>query len=206
MKVNLVFVPRFCLPLLMSCLLLSACHKEDNVQHYSLDQAASVIKWKGYLKDGSGNNGTINVTGELLANEKGAITGGAINMPLYSLINSNLPTDALKDQLVHHLQSPDFFNMATYPQISFQLTSLTADERLPGVFRALGELTMLGKTKSVNFPVQLKLQGSQLEVTGETSIDRTQWGMNYASDERAANGMYIKPGIDVQFKLIAVKN
>ena len=208
MKPNRLFVPRFWLvPLLVGPLLL-ACQQDDQLQPttYTLDQSASTLAWKGYLKDGSGNNGTINVTGELVANETGAITGGAINLPLLSLINLNLPTDALKDQLIHHLQSPDFFDMADYPQIGFTLTSLTPDPSVPGVSQATGELTLLGKTNPVNFPVNVQAVGNKLAVSGQTSIDRTQWGMDYASDEHAADGLYVKPGIDVQFKLIAVKN
>lgn len=49
------------------------------------------------------------------------------------------------------------------------------------------------------------MQANRLEITGETSIDRSLWGMNYASDENAPDGMYVKPGIDVQFKLVALK-
>ncbi|GAB3279390.1 hypothetical protein GCM10027347_54070 [Larkinella harenae] len=200
MKISLIVA------LLTSCLLLlTACQKADNLHHFTIDESASAMEWKGYLKDGSGNNGTIQIKGELLGAETGELIGGQIRLPLGSLININLPTDELKNQLIHHLQSPDFFDMAVHPEIGFRLTSLTPDPLLPGTYQAAGELTMLGKAKPVSFPIKLNAQGNRLEVTGETSIDRTQWGMNYASDETVTNGMYIRPGMDVQFKLVAVK-
>lgn len=204
MKDNLLFVRHFCLSLPLICSLM-ACQKDHQQQQYILDQNASAMEWKGYLKDGSGNNGTINVAGKLFLTEPWQITGGQVNLPLASLININLPTDELKHQLIHHLQSEDFFNMVAYPEISFKITSVIPDKDISHIYHASGDLTILGKTRSVNFPVQIKLQGNQLEVTGETSIDRTLWGMDYASDENAADGMYIKPDIDVHFKLVAIK-
>ncbi|MGM9509015.1 YceI family protein [Larkinella sp. GY13] len=192
--------------LLTACLLLlTACQKNDNLQRFTIDESASAMEWKGYLKDGSGNNGTIQIKGELLGAETGEIIGGQIRLPLGSLININLPTDELKNQLIHHLQSADFFDMAVYPEIGFRLTSLTPDTLLPGTYQTTGELTMLGKSRPVSFPVKQNLRGNRLEVTGETSIDRTQWGITYASDETAPNGQYIKPGMDVEFKLVALK-
>ena len=205
MKPSLLRVCRLFLPMLTFCMLLSSCKKEDKIQYFIIDESASAMEWKGYLKDGSGNNGTIKVTGKLITAEPGQITGGQISLPLSSLININLPTDELKHQLIHHLQSQDFFNMASYPEISFNITSLTPDKDLSHTYHAAGDLTILGKTNPVNFPVQLKLQANRLEVTGETSIDRSRWGMRYASDEKAEDGMYVKPGIDVQFKLVALK-
>lgn len=205
MKSSLLFVRRLFLPMLTFCILISSCKKDDKIQHYTIDESASAMEWKGYLKDGSGNNGTIKVTGGFMAAETGELTGGQINLPLSSLININLPTDELKNQLVHHLQSLDFFNMAAHPEIGFTITSLTPDKDLPGTYEAAGALTILAKTNPVSFPVKINSQANRLEVTGETSIDRSLWGMTYASDENAPDGMYVKPGIDVQFKLVALK-
>jgi len=192
-------------PMLAFCMLLSSCLKDHKIEHFIIDESASAMEWKGYLKDGSGNNGTIAVTGRLFAAEPGMITSGQISLPLSSLININLPTDELKQQLIHHLQSRDFFDMATYPHIRFNISSLVPDKDISHTYHAAGELTMLGKSNPVNFPVKIKLQGDRLEVTGETSVDRTLWGMNYASDENLADSIYIKPEIDVQFKLVALK-
>ncbi|WP_138994173.1 YceI family protein [Larkinella sp. C7] len=205
MKAKSSPLPLLFLLILTSCMLVSSCQKDHNIQHYIIDESASAMEWKGYLKDGSGNNGTIKITGQLLVAEPYEIIGGQISLPLSSLVNINLPTDELKQQLIHHLQSQDFFDMAAYPEIGYKITSLIPDKNIAHTYQASGDLTLLGKTKPVNFPVQIKLQENQLIVTGETSIDRTIWGMDYASDENAANGMYIRPGIDVQFKLVALK-
>jgi polyisoprenoid-binding protein YceI len=86
-----------------------------------------------------------------------------------------------------HLQSPDLFDAAKYPTMKFssQKFAFNGDK----VSEIVGSLTLLGKT----LPVTLKAsqfncyQSPVLkrEVCGgdfETTIDRTQWGMNYGID------------------------
>lgn len=204
MKSNLLPACRILLPMMAYCMLVTSCSKDRKTEHFTIDGSASAMEWKGYLKDGSGNNGTIKVTGKLFAAEPGKVTGGQISLPLSSLVNINLRTDELKHQLIHHLQSKDFFDMAAHPEIGFSITSLIPDKDSPYTYHAAGDLKIVGKTNPVSFPVKIKLQGNQLEVIGETSIDRTLWGMSYASDENAVDSMYVRPGIDIQFKLVAI--
>lgn len=205
MKIDLKSVRRYYLHLLIACPLISACKNDHKSNLYTIDETTSAIEWKGYLKDGSGNNGTIKVTGELFANDKNEIISGNISLPLSSLININLPNNEIKTQLIHHLRYPDFFNMAAHPKIGFKITSVTPNENQPGIYKATGELTIWGKTNPVSFPVKVSVFKNEITVTGETSIDRTLWGMTYATDENAGDGIYVKPGIDVQFELIAGK-
>lgn len=86
-----------------------------------------------------------------------------------------------------HLQSPDLFNAAQFSTLTFVADkfSFNGDK----VSEVTGNLTLLGKTN----PVTLKAsqfncyQHPMLkrEVCGgdfETTIDRTQWGMNYGID------------------------
>jgi len=96
-------------------------------------------------------------------------------------INSGL------DAFNKHLQSPDLFDAAKYPTIKFvgDKFSFSGDK----VSSIAGNLTLMGKTQ----PVTLKAnqfncyQNPMLkrEVCGgdfETTIDRTQFGMNYGID------------------------
>ena len=83
-----------------------------------------------------------------------------------------------------HLKSKDFFNAAQSPSVKFVGNKFTFEgDKVTGV---TGELTMLGKT----VPVTLKADGFNCynnpmlkrEVCGgdfETTIARTQWGMDY---------------------------
>lgn len=86
-----------------------------------------------------------------------------------------------------HLQSADLFNAAKHPTIQFvsDKFSFNGDK----VSEVTGQLTLLGKTAPVTLKAtQFNCYDSPMlkrEVCGgdfETTIDRTQWGMNYGVD------------------------
>src|SRR6478735_1073146 len=80
-----------------------------------------------------------------------------------------------------HLQSPDFFDTARYPEVRFASTEVSFDG---GELRVQGDLTIKGTTK----PVELKgtLLGSGPDMAGnerigaelEGKLDRTDLGLN----------------------------
>ena len=87
-------------------------------------------------------------------------------------------------QFDKHLQSADLFDAAKHPTIKFvsDKFSFNGDK----VSEVTGQLTLLGKTAPVTLKAtQFNCYDSPMlkrEVCGgdfETTIDRTQWGMNY---------------------------
>lgn len=81
-------------------------------------------------------------------------------------------------KLTNHLKSPDFFGVKTHPTSKFVSTKVDKDG---SEYRITGDLTLLGKTKSITFPAQITLKGGALNLTSKFTIDRTQWGMTYGS-------------------------
>ena len=78
--------------------------------------------------------------------------------------------------LTQHLKAPDFFNVKKHPTAKFVSTKVTGDAT---AFTLTGKLTLLGKTKEVSIPVKVKSDGDSHTLTGETKIDRTEFGMTY---------------------------
>lgn len=86
-----------------------------------------------------------------------------------------------------HLRSPDFFNVAEFPTITFTSTAveptgdMTAD--------VTGDFTMLGVTREITIPVTINklaqhpMQTSKeiVGLSGEISLDRTDYGMTYGA-------------------------
>lgn len=79
-------------------------------------------------------------------------------------------------KLTAHLKSPDFFNVKENPKITFKTTKVMKDEK---VYTITGDLTMLGKTKTISFPASMAINGDTLSVSTEFKIDRADWGMVY---------------------------
>lgn len=102
-----------------------------------------------------------------------------------------------------HLQSADFFNAVQYPTMRFVSDAWHFDHN-GKVKSVTGKLTLLGKTH----PVTLKASKFncyhspmlKTEVCGgdfETTIDRTQWGMNKFVDV-IKGSRWVKLGIQIE--------
>ena len=87
------------------------------------------------------------------------------------------------DQRDAHLRSPDFFDVANYPTITFHSTAVRP--RGDGTFQVSGELTMHGQTHPVTFAVESAAPikdpwGNQRAAASATGkLDRKQWGLNW---------------------------
>jgi polyisoprenoid-binding protein YceI len=93
---------------------------------------------------------------------------------------------SVKDEnLSAHLQSPDFFDAERHPEISFFSSNLGIEGDRVEVD---GELTMKGITKpihaigTVNGPTEDFAGNTRLGFTFETTVDRTDFGLNWNAD------------------------
>lgn len=90
---------------------------------------------------------------------------------------------AVKDEnLVAHLQSPEFFDAEQHPEIRFESDAITVDG---GTVSITGDLTIKGTTRRVTAtgsivgPIEDPFGNTKLGVQLETVIDRTQFGLNW---------------------------
>ncbi len=87
--------------------------------------------------------------------------------------------------LIGHLQSPDFFDAEQHPEISFTSKILEIDG---DTLTLDGELTIKGVTKpvhatgTVNGPTEDFMGNTRLGFTLETTIDRTEFGLNWNAE------------------------
>ncbi len=106
--------------------------------------------------------------------------------PLASTVNATIETasvDTGQDQRDTHLRSPDFFDAAQYPTITF------ASKRIEPLgddhYRVTGDLTMHGVTREV--PLDVTFEGEIRDLQGkrrasysmQTSINRKDFGLNW---------------------------
>jgi polyisoprenoid-binding protein YceI len=191
----------------LGVLFWSCTDEKVEKSNYELDATKSVAQWRGYLKTGYFNEGTVSVESKSISVQDRKVTGGEFAIPLSSLINLNLPTDSLKGQLIHHLQSVDFFSMAVYPVASFEITAVeTYTDKGEGAvaganFQVRGLLSMLGKSHPIVFPASIQVTGERIKVEAKVKFDRTKWGMTYATDPALPAENYIEPVVDVHLKL-----
>ena len=89
---------------------------------------------------------------------------------------SSLYTDTPK--LTQHLKSPDFFSVKTFPKAKFASTKVA---RMADGYTVTGDLTLIGKTKSISFPANIKVGGGGLTLTSKFQINRQDFGMSFGT-------------------------
>lgn len=85
-----------------------------------------------------------------------------------------------------HLRRADFFEVEKFPEMTFKSTKV---EKKGDSLSVTGDLTMKGVTKSVVIPFNItgflpatERRGALMGVTGETTINRRDFGVNYGNN------------------------
>jgi cytochrome b561/polyisoprenoid-binding protein YceI len=79
------------------------------------------------------------------------------------------------DQRDASLPAADWFDAATHPKAVFTATKF--EKKGEGSYVAHGTLDLRGVTKPVDLPFKLKIVGDKAQMSGETSVDRTLFGV-----------------------------
>lgn len=90
-----------------------------------------------------------------------------------SKIEASIPVKSINTDIKkrdEHLKSDDFFDVATYPNISFSSTSITSSK---GGYKVVGNFTIKKTTKSVSIPFTF----SDNKFVGKFEIDRRDYGV-----------------------------
>ena len=102
-----------------------------------------------------------------------------------SRLVGSVPVDTVvvKDEnLVAHLQSPEFFDAEQYPRITFESTDIAIED---GAVTVTGDLTLKGHTERVTAtgtivgPVEDPFGNTKIGLQLETVVDRTKFGLNW---------------------------
>ena len=134
---------KFLLALTLGALSLAGASAQAQTSNWAIDPAHSSVTFEIRHMSVSNVHGSITgVTGTVTLNEKD-ITKSSVN----ATIDTNTLTTN-NDARDKHLKSPDFFDVAKNPQITFKSTSLSNSS---GKLQLTGDLTLGGVTKSVTF-------------------------------------------------------
>jgi polyisoprenoid-binding protein YceI len=81
------------------------------------------------------------------------------------------------DKLTAHLKTPDFFDVVKYPDAKFVTTEIKAGGKDGASHTLVGNLTLHGVTKSIEFPATLTVTEDQAALTSEFYIKRSDFGI-----------------------------
>jgi len=113
-----------------------------------------------------------------------------------------------QEQRDAHLRSPDFFDVETYPEITFESTDV---EQLDGdTYRLVGDLTIKDQTQPVS--VDFTFNGSAKDpfgnlragFEGRTTVNRKDWGLTWNA-ALETGGFLVADKVKFEFDVSAVK-
>lgn len=151
---------------------------------YNVDTASSLVNWEG-TKPGGKHVGTLSLKSGSVSVNNGNIQSGDFVLDMASIVCTDEGMDdEAKGKLARHLSSPDFFDVAKFPEAKFAITKVSPLKDVEGATHSIeGNLTMKEKTLNVTFNAKVDITDSG--VSAESSnfvINRLDWGVNYDYD------------------------
>lgn len=168
--------------------------KPAGAQSYSITPENSKIEFVGSKVTGSHNGSFQKFSGEI--HYTGDVTTSHVSITMDS---DSLTTDT--PDLTKHLKTADFFDVAKYPQATFESTTIKAGGDKGASHTITGNLTLHGVTKSVTFPATIAVAPDAITVDSNFAINRKHFGINYAG---AADNL-IRDDVVLTLKIKAAK-
>lgn len=146
--------------------------------NFKVDAASTSIAWLGKKITGQ-HDGKISAKSGSLSFVGDQLTAGEVVVDMNTITCSDIPvTDEYNAKLVGHLKSPDFFDVAKYPESKLVIKSAT---KTANGYKIKGDLTMIGQTQPVEFDAVVKKSDASVSLTSTLVLDRTKWGLKYGS-------------------------
>ncbi|HEX2269408.1 MAG TPA: YceI family protein [Pyrinomonadaceae bacterium] len=105
------------------------------------------------------------------------------NDPTKSRVNITMDVNSIKTDdpgLTKHLLTPDFFDVAKFPEATFVSTEIKPGGENGASHTVTGNLTLHGVTKAVTFPATISVTPDAANVDADFAINRKDFGINYA--------------------------
>jgi polyisoprenoid-binding protein YceI len=115
--------------------------------------------------------------------------------------------DVDNDQLAEHLASPDFFDAATYPEVSFDAGSITRDGddvTVAGTLEIKGNRAPVTLTGTITDPVADPWGNSKLGLSLAGSVDRNAVGLTWNAP-LPEGGSMLADDVDLSATLVFVR-
>ncbi len=152
------------------------------VDVYTVDAHASRVAWLG-TKIGGQHDGTIGVDHGGLYVYDGELLAGTVVINMNKIVVLDIENPNSNSRLVAHLESDDFFSVATYPTSTFEITRV---EPLPApvgetTHRVFGNMTIKGITHGIAFDATIAVEGDRVHAFADFDLDRADWDVRFGS-------------------------
>lgn len=163
---------------------LEAGEVPEEVTRAAVDVNASQVEWKGQKITGSGHNGTIGLKEGVIYVYDNQLWGGEMIIDMTQITVLDLTDPEMNARLKGHLESDDFFSVATHPEARFQIVGFEpiegASEGQPN-YRVSGNLTIKDITHSLAFDAIINHTDGQITASADFAFDRSLYEVRFGS-------------------------
>ncbi len=156
---------------------VKAAPVEAEAKTITVDAATSTVEWEGNMVGMYAHSGTVVLKEGSLEWKGNDLVGGnfVIDMTSINPTDSNYSEEHTAEQLIGHLGTADFFDVANNPTASFEITG---SDMTTGTVS--GNLTVRGKTNPATIN-NVKFDDGSGTAMGTLTFDRQQYGVAYKS-------------------------
>lgn len=148
-------------------------------QTFTVDASKSTVNWKAEKLTGS-HEGTIGIKSGSFKTSNDKITSGSFVINMTTIVNTDLTDAEYNKKLIGHLSSPDFFDVAKFPEAVFTITKPV--DLTKAVTEVHGNLTIKGISKPLIFKTVIKKDGNSYVFNANSIVvDRTAYNIKYGS-------------------------
>ena len=163
---------------------LEAGEVPEEVTRAAVDVQASEVAWKGQKITGAGHHGTIGLKEGVIFVYDNQLWGGDMIIDMTKIVVEDLTDPEMNARLKGHLESDDFFSVATYSEARFQIIDFDpiagAAEGQPN-YRVSGNLTIKDITHSLAFDAIIAFGDGEIMSRAELSFDRSLYEVRFGS-------------------------
>jgi polyisoprenoid-binding protein YceI len=146
-----------------------------------IDTAKSVVQWTGGKVVGGSHTGKLNLKSGSFELKDAKVVKGDVVVDMTTLVNDDLTDKEQNAKLVGHLKSPDFFDVAKFPEATLKIDGV--ESQAGGVYKLKGTLTIKGKSQPVAFTAQESASKDGRVVKADLTFDRAKFDVRYGSDK-----------------------
>jgi polyisoprenoid-binding protein YceI/rhodanese-related sulfurtransferase len=170
----------------------------------------SIVEWTGRSLTGR-HHGTIGLRDGSISLRNGKPMCGDFVLDLQTIACTDIPDPNLRQVLIHHLQSEDFFDVARYSEARFMIEAFQlqsgATEGRPN-YQVQGRLLLRGVERPVSFGAFIgqPFEQNKLLARAHFDIDRTEWGVLYGSGKfyEKLGKHLVNDHISLDLKIVAI--
>ena len=157
--------------------------KTETTQTFAKVAEGSHVDWRAaHLGGVQPRFGKMMLKSAELSTTDNVLTNATVVLDMNNFTVENFEDAESEAKLTGHLKSDDFFKVGEYPTSTFELTSVTPET---GEYNSklVGNLTILGVTKSIAFNANVNVSDQAVSVKSEDFVvNRADWGLTYNAE------------------------